>query len=516
LGSSPLNAIQNGERIGSKVRLRYASIVLFGLNIAGAIFSFFFIALITNKLSIEDYGTWVMILKYVQYMMLPSIIYTLWLPRELCRGQNSARTGLYASFIFGVVSVPLYLILMLAIALNFNQPLVPLLLSCLVLFFEYTFTSLSSISSSYAPEQNGYSSVGMKAGQAIFGFVLVGTMSAGLTGAVIAAIAGRAIMNAISLYYNRKFIATSSFDMSTFKGWLSKFWLPLFGSLIGLIQTLDVIVVRIFYGNEIPIAYYGVCINILTVALLANAVASSLYPKIVSKKNLSDMPEAIWLLLLFSVPVVFAILLYAEPLIAIFGIKYVGVAWALRVFSIAFFIQLLSTLPGAAYQALESLDEKESATTRLLINSAWFKNSLVTLVANSLYLGMLMTFASFGYPSLNFVSIWGAITVFSNGVYLVLILFLLKRDFNQNFPLKLVAKNLAILSAPVPLMMIPFCLVQVSLSENVFIMMQNLALPGVSSFLLYFLCLSCIDKRFRKTIHDAYAKGITLLRPPKN
>jgi len=515
LASSSSSDIQNGERIGSKVRLRYASIVLFGLNIAGAMFSFFFVALLTNKLSIEDYGTWVMLLKYVQYGLLPSIIYTLWLPRDLCRGQNSSRTGLYASFIFGVISVPLYLVLMLAISLNFNQPLVPLLLSCLVLFFEYIFTSLSSISSSYAPEQNGYASVGMKGSQAIFGFMLVGVMSAGLTGAVIAAIAGRVILNVISLYYNRKLIATSSFNMRTFKGWLSKFWLPLFGSLIGLILTLDVIVVRVFYGNEIPIAYYGVCINLLTIALLANAVAASLYPKIVSKKNLSDMPEAIWLLLLFSVPVVFAILLYAEPLIAIFGIKYVGVAWALRAFSIAFFIQLVATLPGAAYQALESLDEKESVTTRSLLNSAWFKNSLVTLIANSLYLGMLMAFASFGYPPLNFVSIWGAITIFSNGVYLVLILFLLKRDFNQNF-LKLFAKNLAIFSTPLPLMLIPFCLVQISLSENVFIMIQNLFLPGASSFFLYFLGLFCIDKRFRKTVHDAYAKGIAILRQPKN
>jgi len=516
LGQSLSGAIQNGERIGSKVRLRYASIILFGLNIAGAIFSFFFIALITNKLTIEEYGTWVMLLKYVQYMMLPSIIYTLWLPRDLCRGQNSARTGLYTSLIFGAASVPLYLVLMLVISLNFNQPLVPLLLSCLVLFFEYIFTSLSSISSSYAPEQNGYSSVGMKAVQAIFGFVLVGAMSAGLTGAVIAAIAGRVIMTIISLYYNRTLIATSSFNVRTLKGWLSKFWLPLFGSLIGLLLTLDVIVVRIFYGNEIPIAYYGVCINILTIALLANAVATSLYPKIVSKKNLSDMPEAIWLLLLFSVPVVFTIFLYAAPLIAIFGMKYVGVEWALRAFTIAFFVQLVATLPGAAYQALESLDENGSATTRSLLKSAWFKNSIVTLIANSFYLSMLMMTASFGYPSLNFVSIWGVITIFSNGIYFVLILFLLKRDFNQAFPLKLVVKDLAILSAPVPLMLIPFCLVQISLSENVFIMIQNLVLPGASSFLLYFLGLSCIDKRFRKTVHDAYVKGTSILRPPRN
>lgn len=155
----------SGITTGSQIRLRYASLSVYVLNFFGAFFSFLFLALLARKLSVEDYAIWVMVFKYIGYVAIPSVIYTFWLQRNISRGQNSSRTGLYSSLLFSVVSLPFYLILIYVVSAGFDQPIVPLTLSTAILFFEYVNSSLSSVSSGYAPEINGYASIALKSGE---------------------------------------------------------------------------------------------------------------------------------------------------------------------------------------------------------------------------------------------------------------------------------------------------------------------------------------------------------------
>ena len=144
------------DRLGSNVRLRYASILNYILNIGGIFFGFFFITLVARRLTVEEYGIWVMVLRYVSYLIMPGAIYSYWLPRNISRGQNTSKTGLFTSILFGLASIPFYFLLVQTASRELDQPILPLTLPSILLFLEYINTSLSPIASGHAPQIVGY------------------------------------------------------------------------------------------------------------------------------------------------------------------------------------------------------------------------------------------------------------------------------------------------------------------------------------------------------------------------
>jgi O-antigen/teichoic acid export membrane protein len=487
---------------GSRVRLRFASLVMYILSIGGVLFSLYFVTLLTRRLSVEEYGVWVMITRYASYFIIPSAIYSYWLSRNISRGNNTSRTGLYSSIIMGITAIPFYLVLIQMISREFEQPLLPLMISAGFVFFDYIGSSLGSMSGGHSPQITGYANFAFKVGQAISGWLFVGLWSLGLTGGVIAALIGRIILNFLYLIMNHKLLKQSVFKLTIFASWLKTSWLPLFNSIVGMLYTFDVIVVRALYGNEVPVAFYGVATSILSVVLFASAVISSLYPKILSKGNLDDLREAIWLTLFLTMPVICIILFYAQPLCAIFGLKYVSVAVPLQLFAIASFIQLLASLAGTSYVGLEKADENV-LLSRILLRSAIFKSTVISFFVNIVYI-VLVTVISFLISDVVvFVSLWGIISAISYALSFVFYILLLKRDFSQHFPFKILAKDLIIFILPMAPAFIPLMLFRIEIVEGFYQMFQNLFVPVILSFVLYFVSLYVIDKKFRITLRDS-------------
>jgi len=493
------------NRLGLNVRLRYASILNYVLNIGSMVFGFLFITLVARRLTVEEYGVWVMILRYVSYLIIPGAIYSYWLPRNISRGQNTSRTGLYTSIIFGLILVPFYLLMVQTVSRELDQPIFPLALSSLILFLEYINTSLGTISSGYAPQINGYGSFVLKVSQAVSAYLLIGFWSLGLTGAVIAAVIGRFCLNAVSLTMNRSILRSSKFDLSVMRSWLKASMLPIFTSITFSLPAFDTLVVRVFYGSEVPIAYYGIAMNLLSIVLATSVVSASLYPKILAKKNLEDLKEAIWLALLLSMPALYLILLYAEPFSAIFGVKYLNAAWPLRALAFASFLQLFSVLVWIAYTGLESADE-DTLSFKVLFRSAIFKSNLVNLVTGFLYLVSLVAFSFLALTATSYVELWGAaLTIFYTLSFVILVM-LIKRDFGQTFPFRTLARDLVIFTVPAIPMCLPLLLIRVQIAEIFYQMILNLIPPVIASLLLYFVTLYAIEGKFRSTVRDAMRK----------
>lgn len=74
--------------MGLGIDLLYSSFMVYDFNFLGSVFSAFFYALLTRFISIEEYGVFVMILRYVGYFAIPSVIFTYWLPRDIIRGNE--------------------------------------------------------------------------------------------------------------------------------------------------------------------------------------------------------------------------------------------------------------------------------------------------------------------------------------------------------------------------------------------------------------------------------------------
>jgi hypothetical protein len=196
---------------------------------------------------------------------------------------------------------------------------------------------------------------------------------------------------------------------------------------------------------------------------------------------------------------------YAQPLCAIFGLKYVSVALPLRLFTVASLIQLLSSLAATSYVGLEKADEK-TLLSRKLLRSAMFKSTVVSFFVNIIYIVLVAT-VSFLFSNVEvFVSLWGLISAISYILSFVSYSLLLKRDFGQLFPFKILVRNLAVFTLPMFPAFIPLMLFKIEIVEGFYQMFQNLFVPVALSTVLYFSSLYAIDKKFRATLRSAFQR----------
>jgi hypothetical protein len=173
---------------------------------------------------------------------------------------------------------------------------------------------------------------------------------------------------------NLKVIKSSKLDLDIAKSWLKHSWLPLFGAGAGIVSALDVILVRLTSGSELPVAYYGVALTIGSIVTKANALASGLYPRLLAKVHLSETAVAIRLIYNFAIPLSVFSFFYAEPISAVFGLKYLAATNIVRVVALSSLISVFSLFLDTVILGVERRDA-EKLTSKDLVNSMLFKLS---------------------------------------------------------------------------------------------------------------------------------------------
>ncbi len=479
--------------------------LLYGFSIVGAILAFIFATTVTRRLSIDDYSSYVLLMRYVTLFAIPSTIYTYWVTRNISRDNNTSRTGIVSSLFFGGLSIPIYLVLVQLLSTGANPPITLLLLTAVILLIEYINGSLASISNGYAPEINGYGTVTLKAIQATFGFILVGVMMVGLSGAIIAVLLGKIGLFIVELVMNRRLIRSSKFETGVLKKWITVSWLPLFNALPTILFSFDVAIVQLFYASGAPIAYYGVAMSVVQAILFSNVVTNSLFPKILAKRNLDDLHESIWLLLLLSIPFFFIILFYAEPIVTIFGIQYSSIGNILRLFTLASFIGNIANLCWVSYLGLDRSDEA-MLSSRSLLKSKIFKATLFNMAFYSIYIIVLMVVSTQNYSAFAISEAWAFITMLPSLGMIAVISYYLKKDYRASFPFLLLIKSIIRFSIPSIIMLFPLYLLPISIVSGFYNMISNMVVPILLSLSLYFFMLYVLDFKFRTLLKDLMRK----------
>lgn len=493
------------EKLGLNVKLLYSSMVAYQLNIVGGVFSIFFITILARALTVEEYGIWVMIIRYIGYFAIPSVVFTYWLPRDISRGRNTSKTGLAYSLAMGVLLTPVYLAFAWGISSELGQPLLPLLLSSSIIMLEYLNAALMYTSQGHAPQIVGFGQFAFKAGQAISGIIMISGIHLGLTGAVLSVLFGRLCMDLLMLRQNLPILRKSRMSHETAVSWAKSSWRSLFGSLTCLVFWLDVLIVSLIFGSEVPVAYYGICTTILMVITYASSIPSSLYPKVLAKKNLEDLGEAIWLTLAITIPIASFIMLYAEPICAILGAKYLPAALPLRVFSAASVLQVVSGIAVISYLGLEGKDAA-TLTQRELLRSTIFKNDLVNMAINAIYIAAISFSAYFFIDPVAVATGWGASMCLSFAISLAALGMLIERDFKQRFPFLEMAKDSLLLALPAALLIPLPLLFPVGALGTLWLLIPYLAAHIIAFFMVYAGVLYLASKKFRRTLNDARAE----------
>lgn len=486
------------ELYGAKVRLKLSIIVNFIMRFLSLFAGLLFTISVTRRLSVEEFGTWIMLFRYITYVLPFAAIFTYWLPRTISRGFNTAKSGIFLSILLGLTSSIAYLFISWGAYAFFNQPFTPLLLAAIIVLQEYLYRGLLYIALSHAPQYRGVSAFVIRTVQAVSALLLVALLKLGLYGAVIAAIIGRSCGLLLLFIVNRKVLSKSVLNFGVVKNWVKRSWLPLYNNVVSMLTSLDAVIVRIIAGSELPIAYYGVSMSILSFASTRLHFSSALYVRLLAKRDIRDIVEAFWLSYLLLVPIIIGILVYAEPILALYNIKYVAASWIVRVFALAAFFQVFSTLLATVIGGLEQRDIVENIDLR---ETVLFKMPTLRLVIVALYLtALLLSLFSLKGSELLIALCWGLayllrfllITVFYNN--------LLVKEFRIHLPYSTFIKfMLKFFTASIPIIVLS-TVYKVKPYISIWATLGNLLPAILISSVFYFSILYIIDYKFRNLV----------------
>ena len=486
-----------GRVYGAEVRLMYATIINFLAEFLSYIASFMFVVLIARRLSVEEFGTWTLIMRYVSYLVMAAIIYTYWARRTISRGFNTSKTAVVMSIELGLLASVIYLFIGYGSSAFFSQPLPPLLLASLIVLTEFINQGQISIASAHSPQYVGIARAVLRFLMVALAVVTVPLLSMGLMGVVIAAVGARVGVLAMLLYVNRGVIAESKYRRDVEVKWLKTSWLTLLTSVSGLLYTLDAVIARAASGSDELIAYYGIAISIYGLTIGTTRALPTLYARLLARRDIRDAIEILWIVFLINLPLLIGILLYADALAYLYNPKYAEVADAIRIFSLASLFSLLARVLATVVTGLEERDADHMWESSKLLKTTLFYIPAYTLAASAIYLGAVGGVTYSVREPINALGIWGILFLTYSASLAIGYDWILRREYGIKLPYREVGKYLLrFLVASIPMILIR-AVWPVELSPHIWPLLTSFLPPVVLSMALYFTVLYALDPKFR-------------------
>lgn len=486
---------------GSGVRLRYTGMVLFFSKLFSVLTGLVFVLLITRKLPVEQYGLWRMINNYIIYTFVFVDVYNYWLPRNMARGINASKTGLTLSLILGSAATMVYLAIALWFSKSFDQPLQILLIAAPQVVLYYFQYAIESVSSGYAPQFNGYSRIVFELVKVGLAFLLVFYFRIELSGAILAVMFAQIVSIVFLVMLNFRVIADSSFDLSLAKIWLKHSWLPIFGTGISVISGLDVLVVRLFSGNEYPAAYLGIAITMSGLVTNASIVASALYPRLLAKASISEIKVVMKLMYMFAIPISIFMFFYAEPISALYGLKYLV---AIDTAKAAIIGSLIFVFPPLLDVILLGLEHKDaiSPTSKDILNSMLFKLPLLNCVISFIHLATVYVLQIGVQSDVEASLRWIMAIIASNILTITVKLIILRRSFKISVSTSTMMSLFRYLAISLLATFASFNIWKVAPSEKILELISSLVPPAAFTATFYFVLLAIVDRDFKELLKD--------------
>ena len=494
---------------GKSVRLRYSGLVNFAASFISLVLGLAFTVLLTRKLSVEEYGVWHVIGTVAMYAgsWMPSI-YTYWAVRDVSRGKtDSAKTSVASGFIFGVVSLPLFLILSFFFSSSLKIPMLYFLIFSPYVLLFLIYNGYHAISAGVAPQHIGFSDAFSMAFKLSIGFLLLVLLNMKLVGAIMALIVYIALR---TLYMQMKFgylVTKGRFKFNTFKRWLTLSWIPLTRRSIQLLSQVDIAIVALVTGSTVAIAHYRAIWVFLSLITLTTTLASGLYPSILASEDERKIEkvtkETANLVFLFSFPMIVISAVMSDYLLALLRIDYVSSCNAMRIAMVYAFIFLLSEIYRIMLIGTEKIDVDEKTPIKLYMRSRLFSTTIATLATPIVVIPTVFLASAMLRQPILIVELW--YVAYTVAILCRLLLFLrmakaINLEHVLDFKVLLTMALSAVIGAIVLRLVTPYFF---GLSERFVESLKGLVFISLLGITIYFLTLYPLSAWFRKLVKDA-------------
>jgi len=489
--------------LGKKVRLRYSITINYLSRMLALLMNIIFAVIVARKLSLAEFGLWVLLSKYLTYIIFLIPIYGVWTPRAISRGWNVSKTTLFIALLLGSAT-SLMSIFALYYILGHTQLLVEVvLLFAVIIFEEYLSKGFLHILSGYRPHYWGYYLVVFSTLRVITVYIALVVFRLGLIGLILSVIFSRLISISFLFISSFDLLRRSNLDINLVKIWLGRSWYPLALSLAGLSMALDVFIVNTFVGGYYIIACYGVIFFMINFVGSVSQYTVALSARILAERDKKHTYVALWTAFFFTIPLVTILLALTEPIIAIFGVEYTTAAVAARFFIIGIVFRLIYAIFKSTMLSWEQADF-DVYKRFSIIKTSFSKVLAIEAGTTLMYLIGILAMSILIVDPLAMLLVWGVIFLlkFLIGSFMFDLAF--RRHFGEHLfdsrTIKIISKFM-VFSVPVYLIGIN---IRVTIKKQFFAMLSSIAPLAIGLLLLNYVIIILLDKEARLLIRKVW------------
>ena len=297
----------------SEIRVTYSGLIALLTAFAGVGFGLIFMVVVTRTLSIEEYGTWGLIIGLLAYGSILDSLASVWVIRETARGVKSGKTAtLLGTGIFSTAGVFVYIIAAFIVGLETQIDQSILLFAVILLPTKFLMKNLNSMNQGWKPQILSYAYLISESIKIPSVLIFLLFLDMGVSGVILSLLMASIGGCTVHLILGRTKLK-NKINIEFVKKWFKLSWIPLYGKIASVLLATDVIVFSIIVGSVEGVALMTAALVIANLVSFAKATSSSVESKLLEGGSRGYLRENVSLLFYFIFPLAALSFTFAKP-----------------------------------------------------------------------------------------------------------------------------------------------------------------------------------------------------------
>lgn len=495
----------------SGIRVTYSGLISFAIGLVSIVTGLIFTLIVTRQLTSDQLGTWTLIGGLLTYIIISESIISYWVTREVAQGIDSGKTAIFASGVFSVGGIAIYLIVAFLGADQFKVDRNILYLSSILIPVIFLDRTLSAINLGWKPQAASYGSLVFETVKIPVGLILVYFLHLGVKGAILTSFCAYVLGIIILLIYARHKIR-NAIKIEFIKKWMKLSWLTYYPQLANMISKFDILIYTVIVGSVTGLAYYTVAFTMASMVGQSGTISRALYSKLLEGdgNKREFLQENLIRVFYFMIPLTAISITFARSTLFALNPIYEIATLVAIIISIR---MIFVTLTGVLYPALvgiERVDFDEKATFKDYFRSRLFSLPTIMIIQAGAYLIILsvglLLLTSNKLNQIDFVTYWSLVTLITEIPFTVYLYLLVRKNFLLQIDYRIILK---------------YCLISIVVFGSMYFLSSQLLefkksifefLPNLLSFVLLgtslYLSITYFTDQRTKKLFNAIIKEI--------
>ena len=461
-----------------------------------------FTLILTKNLTIEEYGTWSLILGLIIYGLILDPVISYWVTRETARNIQSQKTAIFFGSIFSIIGAITYLIVSYFTVEQTSVDQDLLFFGVILIPLIFVNRVLNAINMGWKPQIKSYSTFAIEVSKVSVALVLVYFLDFGVVGAILALSFAQIVSIVIQIFYAKKKIQ-NAIKIKFLKKWLKFSWLTIYQTLSRVLYTSDIIVFTIISESVIGVALFSVSMIISTLTTNSMGISSTAYGKLLEDGKHKLLQNNFTKLLYFGIPLAAISITFAKPGLFVLNPIYEIAFLIVIVLTISAFFRNINQTFSLYISGIDSVDKNPDATSKDFIKSSLFRLQSIRITYQIIYylfliIGLLIIKQQTSEP-LVLASYWAIVYLINDIPYAIHLYFTIKKKTGFGFEFRSVTKYFI---SGLGAFGFVYLLIEEYLvyTDNIFVMIPNLLLFTGIGITIYLGITYIIDFRTRDLV----------------